>query len=324
MMHRLPGGSADVANGRTLGRTGLTVSRLCIGTSAWGGETPFHPGAVPERQAVDTALSAFEGPINFIDTSNNYGDGEAERRLGIAIRGAGVPEGFVIQGKLDRDPLTDSFDEARMRSSLSETLSRLGLNQLPVLYLHDPEHLGFEGAMARGGPVETLQRLQNEGLVHHIGIAGGPVSMMLDFVETGVFDTLITHSRYTLVDRSADQLISVAHDAGIAVLNAAVFGGGVLSIWPRQSDQYHYSKAPNAVLSAIDHMGAACERFGVPLIAAAQQFSTRDSRITSTIVGVVSPLQLNEAIAHDAMELPDALWRELDDLCPPRDYWIGG
>jgi D-threo-aldose 1-dehydrogenase len=323
MTHRPSVGETPIPR-TALGRTGIPVSRLCIGTSAWGGETPFHPGAVSERQAVDTALRIFASPVNFVDTSNNYGDGEGERRLGLAIRDSGLPEGFVVQGKLDRDPTTGSFDETRMRTSLAQTLSRLGLDRLPVLYLHDPEHLGFEGAMANGGPVQTLQRLRDEGFADHIGISGGPVSMLLNFVETGIFDSLITHSRYTLVDRSADELISAAHEAGLGVLNAAVFGGGILAAWPRTTDHYHYAAAPPAVLAAIDRMGAACQRYDVPLIAAAQQFSARDPRITSTIVGLVSPAQLDEAIEHDIVEIPAALWDELDDLCPSRDYWIGG
>jgi D-threo-aldose 1-dehydrogenase len=309
---------------RTLGRTGLSVSAISVGTSAWGGQTSFHPAPVPERQAVDTALHAFRGPLRVIDTSNNYGDGECERRLGLAIREEGLPDGVLVQTKLDRDPVSGSFDAARMRASLAESLDRLGLATLPVLYLHDPETIGFDAAMAAGGPVETLRRMRDEGLAEHIGIAGGPVSMMLAFVETGIFDAMITHSRFTLVDRSATELTSTAREAGLGVFNAAVLGGGVLGAWPRRSDQYHYTAAHPLVLEAVDRMGAACERHDVPLIAAAQQFSTRDPRIDSTIIGMASPRHLDDTLANSTVDIPPALWEELDSLCPPASVWVAG
>ncbi|MCS5734662.1 aldo/keto reductase [Herbiconiux daphne] len=307
-----------------LGRTGLRVSSICVGTAAWGVDSPVHGVTVSESDAVQTALRAFAGPVNMLDTSNNYGDGESERRIGEAVREAGgVPDGFVLQTKLDRHPVSGSFDADRMRASLDESLGRLGVDRLPILYLHDPEHIGFEAAMAPGGPVESLQRLRDEGYADHIGISGGPASMLLEFVETGLFDALITHNRFTLVDRTADRLIGAAHAAGVGVVNAAVYGGGILTQWPRASDRYHYSAAPTELLDAVDAMGAACDRHGVPLIAAALQFSTRDPRIASTVCGVVSPAQLDDAIENVSLPVPDDLWRELEQLCPSPATWIG-
>ncbi|MBF4572007.1 aldo/keto reductase [Herbiconiux sp. VKM Ac-1786] len=306
-----------------LGRTGLTVSNLCVGTAAWGVSSPVHGLAVPEEVAVATARRAFEGPFTILDTSNEYGAGESERRVGLAVREAGgLPEGFVVQTKLDRDPVTGSFDGERMRASLAESLERLGLPRVPLLHLHDPEHIGFDAAMASGGPVEALRRMRDEGLVDSIGISGGPASMLLRFVETGLFDALITHNRFTLVDRTADRLLQAAHDAGLGVMNAAVYGGGILAHHPRRSDRYHYGPASAELLAAVDAMGAACERAGVPLIAAALQFSTRDPRIHSTICGVVSPGQLDEAVELATLEIPAELWDELEALAPPAGSWL--
>lgn len=306
-----------------LGRTGLSVSPICIGTAAWGVSSPVHGLTVPEQDAVELTLAAFDGPVTFIDTSNNYGDGESERRIGLAVRqSGGVPDGFVIQTKLDRDPETDSFDPERMRRSLDESLDRLGLDRVPILYLHDPEHIGFEAAMEQGGPVEVLQSLRDEGYADFIGISGGPAAMLTRFVETGVFDVLITHNRATLVDRTADALLDAAAAADIGVLNAAIYGGGILADWPRTSDRYHYATATPEMLGAIDAMGAACERHGVPLIVAALQSSLRDPRIHSTVCGLVSPRQLDETVRMAETVVPDALWEELDALRPTRESWI--
>jgi len=131
-----------------------------------------------------------------------------------------------------------------------------------------------------------LSLLRDEGLADFIGISGGPASLLERFVETTLFDAVITHNRYTLVDRTADRLISRAHELGIGVLNAAVYGGGILAAWPRVSDLYHYAPASEELLGAVDAMGAACARYGVPLRNAAVQFSTRDARISSTVCGV--------------------------------------
>lgn len=306
-----------------LGRTGLAVSPLCLGTAAWGVSSPVHGLTVPEEDAVQLTLAAFDSPVNFIDTSNNYGAGESERRLGLAVRQAGgVPDGFVIQTKLDRDPTTDSFDPDRMRRSLDESLERLGIDRVPILHLHDPEHIGFDAAMAPGGPVEVLQALRDEGYADFIGISGGPAQMLTRFVETGVFDVLITHNRATLVDRTADSLLDAAATAGLGVVNAAIYGGGILAAWPRTSDRYHYAPAAPALLAAIDAMGAACERHGVPLIVAALQSSLRDPRIHSTVCGLVMPAQLDETVRMAETVVPDELWDELDALRPPRELWI--
>ncbi|MGA1836064.1 aldo/keto reductase [Herbiconiux sp. 11R-BC] len=312
---------------RAFGRTGIPVSAICVGTAAWGTSSPVHGVTVPEADAVATARHAFAGPVSILDTANNYGDGESERRIGLAVRqaeadGEGPPRDFTIQTKLDRDPVTGSFDRDRMRASLAESLDRLGLDSLPLLYLHDPEHIGFDAAMAPGGPVESLRMLRDEGFARFIGISGGPASMLEQFVDTGLFDALITHNRYTLVDRTADRLLTRASEAGLGVLNAAVYGGGMLAAWPRTTDRYHYAAAPEQLLAAVDAMGAACERHGVPLIAAATQFSTRDPRIHSTVCGVVSPAQLDEAVANASLAIPEELWDELENLVPSEGTWI--
>jgi D-threo-aldose 1-dehydrogenase len=308
---------------RPLGATGLSVSPFTVGAAAWGVTSAVHGLAVPERDAVETALRAMQGSVNVLDTSNNYGDGESERRIGLAIRErGGLPEGFVVQTKLDRDAVTGSFNGDRLRASLEESLQRLGLDRLPLLFLHDPEHISFDEAMAEGGPVETLVALRDEGYVDHIGVAGGPAALLTRYVHTGIFEALITHNRYTLVDRTANDLLTAASAAGLGVFNAAVYGGGILANWPRTSDRYHYGTAPSELLAAVDAMGGACEAHGIPLPAAALQFSVRDARVSSTIAGVVSPRQFDETLELLDIDIPDELWSQLDQLAPPREAWI--
>src|SRR3989454_6584550 len=164
---------------RPLGKTGLEVSPLCIGCAPLGDMPETFAYSVNEEQALATIRTIFAGPINFLDTAASYGDGESERRLGIVLRElGGLPQGFVLASKADRDMDTGEFSGEQMRRSVERSLRLLGLNQLQLLYLHDPEHTTFDQAMSTGGPVETLQRCQQEGLIAHLGVAGGPIDLM--------------------------------------------------------------------------------------------------------------------------------------------------
>ena len=115
----------------------------------------------------------------------------------------------MLATKVDPDSTTGDFSGAQVRRSAEGSLRRLGVDRLQLVYLHDPEVISFEEGMAPGGPVEALIRLQQQGLIEHLGVAGGPVELMARYLRTGAFEVLITHNRWTLVDRSADGLLDV-------------------------------------------------------------------------------------------------------------------
>jgi D-threo-aldose 1-dehydrogenase len=307
---------------RPLGRTGLAVSAVCAGGGPIGSMPENFGYDVPAQRGIDTVMEILHSPIRFLDTSNSYSGGESERRIGAAIAAyGGLPADFVLATKVDRDG-TGDFSGARVRRSVEESLTRLGVDHVPLLHLHDPEHISFSDGMAPGGPVEELRRIRDEGLALHIGVAGGPVGLLRQYLDTGLFEALITHNRYTLVDRSAEPLIEAASAAGVAVLNAAVYGGGILARGTSGSDRYAYSAAPPAVLDAVAAMERACAGYGVPLAAAALRFSMRDPRVTSTIIGISRPERVGECLEYVALDLPDELWDELDRHVPPPEYWL--
>lgn len=299
---------------RELGRTGLRVTPLCYGCAPLGSMPETFGYGVSEEQALATLREIFRGPVNFIDTAASYGDGESERRIGLALKElGGLPEGFVLSTKADRDLSTGEFSGEQMRRSVERSLRLLGLNRLQIVHLHDPEHTTFEEAMAKGGPVETLMELKDEGVIEHLGVAGGPVDMMIRYVETGCFELAITHNRYTLLDQSAAPLLDVAASHGVAVLNAAPYGGGILARGPEEYPRYAYSEAPPRLLERARRIAEVCREAGVPLAAAALQFSLRESRIASTIVGVSSPEHVRATLELAATPIPDALWDDLED-----------
>lgn len=297
---------------RLLGKTRLEVSPLCIGCAPLGNMPETFAYSVQEEQALTTIRAIFAGPINFVDTAASYGDGESERRLGIVLRElGGLPAGFVLASKADRDLQTGEFSGEQMRRSVERSLRLLGVDQLQLLYLHDPEHISFEQAMAPGGPVEVLQRCQEQGLIAHLGVAGGPIDLMKRFVETDLFSVAISHNRYTLLNTEAHSFWDVCQQHGVAAVNAAPYGSGILAKGPSAYPRYMYSDAPKELLERAYKLEELCNRYHVPLAAAALQFSLRDPRITSTIVGISRPERLDETILLARYPLPAELWAEL-------------
>jgi len=308
---------------RALGRTGLTVTPVCIGGGPLGGMPDLFHYDTPAERGVQTVLRTFAGPFNFLDTAAAYSDGESERRIGEAIaRAGGLPEGFVLATKVDRDTTTGEYSGAQVRRSIEGSLERLGVDHVPLLHLHDPEHISFEDGVAPGGPLEELVRIRDEGLAAHLGVAGGPVALMSRYLRTGAFDALITHNRWTLVDRCANDLIDEAVELGVGVINAAAFGSGILARGTGASRDYAYRPAGEEVLTRIRRMEELCSKADVPLGAAALQFSLRDQRITSTIVGISRPERVEETATLAAWPVPEDLWPELEALAAPPETWL--
>jgi D-threo-aldose 1-dehydrogenase len=313
-------------NTRPLGSTGLDVTPLCIGTSALGSMPQLYGYAVDDAQARATLVAVFAGEVNFLDTSNGYADGASERRIGAVLADlGGLPRGFVLATKIDPvvvDGRID-FSGARARRSIEESLDRLGLDHLDLVYVHDPERISFADGTAPDGPVAALEHLRDEGTIGHIGVAGGPIDLLGRYVATGSFEVVITHNRYTLIDRSATVLFEACARAGVAVVNAAPFGGGMLAKGPGHRSTYAYREASRDLQDRVGQMEDACDRAGVPLAAAALQFSMREPQVTSTVVGVTRPERVSQAMFLANLEIPPELWDELERLAPPEHSWLG-
>ncbi|RKO23771.1 aldo/keto reductase [Pseudarthrobacter phenanthrenivorans] len=297
---------------RPFGRTGLSVSDICVGTSALGSFPAQYGYEVDEDTAVATIHRVFDGPFTFIDTSNEYGGGASEERIGRAIaeRG-GIPAGYVVATKVDPLPGSADFSGDRVRRSVEESLERLGLDKLQLVYLHDPEKISFEEGVAKGGPLEALIDLRDQGVIQYLGVAGGPIDLELQYLATDAFDAVISHNRYTLVEQTAEPLLEDAARRGVAFVNAAPFGGGMLVKGPRAVPRYCYAPVDQATLDRVLRMEELCRQHGVPLAAAALQFSVRDERVASTIVGMSQPSRVEETLRLLNHDIPQELWDQL-------------
>ncbi len=296
-----------------LGRTNLFVSRLCFGLGPIGDMPDTYGHSVSVEQAHETVRAIFGSPINFLDTSRNYGFGRSEERIGDVIRErGGLPKGFVISTKLDRDMETNKFDGARARRSLEESLKTLNVDNIQLLHLHDPEYAtSLSDVTGPKGALAELFRMKEEGLADAVGLAAGRVDIMMPILRDWEFDAIITHNRFTLVNRNAEAMMDYARKHGIAVLNAAPYSGGVFAKGTASHKRYVYQEASPEMLAPIARIEQVCARHGIPPGAAALQFSMRDERVTSTICGISKPERIRQTLDWSRYPIPQAVWDEL-------------
>jgi D-threo-aldose 1-dehydrogenase len=297
---------------KPFGNTGLTVPPIAVGCAPMGDMPAAFGYGVTEEDAVATILTALDSPIPYIDTAALYGDGESERRVGLALRErGGLPANAVLETKQGRDPKTNDFSGETVKRRMERSLQLLGVDRIEIVYLHDQEWTTFAAAFAPEGPVEVLRKFRDEGVIGHLGVAGGPIPLQIQYIETGVFDAVIHHNRYTLLNRSAEPLIAAAAARGMAILNAAPYGSGVLVKGPDAYPRYAYQQVSDAMSDRIRRFQEIADRFGVPLAAVALQFSTRDPRMTATIVGMSRPERITDTLGYLTTPIPDALWDEV-------------
>lgn len=307
---------------RQLGSTGITISALTLGGGPLGSMPENFGYEVAESQAIELVRAVLDSEIRSIDTANGYSEGRSEERIGRGIaEHGGLPDDYLVMTKVDaRD---GDYSAARVSESLRESSARLGIGSpLPVVFLHDPEFYAFDQMTAPGGAVDALVRAREDGIVSHIGLAGGDVHEMERYLDLGVFEVLLVHNRWTLVDRSAGRILGLAASRGVGVVNAAVLGGGILADTTGRSTSYGYRPASAETLRAIDGMRRVCTRWETDLGSAAVRFSTRDARIATTVVGVSKPERLGSTTAASTLDRPQEFWDELEALLPSPENWL--
>ncbi|MGW9111687.1 aldo/keto reductase [Microbacterium sp. NPDC055683] len=316
----LPYAPEGAAWHRTIGRIQLPVTAIGLGGAPLASMPEVLGYAVPAERALDLVDAVLRSPIGIIDTSNNYNDGESERRIGAALARGGRPSGTLVVTKVDARGRDYSGD--RVRWSVAESMQRLGVDHLPLVHLHDPEFFAFDDLAGRGGAVDALVRLRDEGRVGAIGVAGGHAPTIRRYVDLGVFDALLVHNRLTIVDRSAESLVVDARARGMAVFNAAVFGGGILAAPRGAKKTYAYRPASDAVLAAAETLADLADRYGVEPGVIALQASLRDPLVDCTLVGMSRPERVEWTLDAARRRLPDDLWSAVDDLLPAAEHWI--
>ena len=294
-----------------LGKTGLTVTRLGLGTAPlasifWGNQEP---------RGVATARRAVERGIRLFDTAPLYGLGESETRLGAALASIGRDD-VVVATKAGRslvtspggdlDAVFDFSRDATMRQ-LESSLERLGLDRIDIVHIHDPEdHL----TDAIDGTYAALDRLRTEGVVQAVSLGTNFVETARYFLRNADVDCVMVAGRLTLLDHSAADLVAECRDGGVAYLAAGVFNSGVLAD-PQQGSWFDYGPASIDVLERAAAIRAICESHGVALRTAALHYPLTVDGVTAVIVGMSSPTEVDDNIAALYSTIPPALWTDL-------------
>lgn len=305
-----------------LGQTALTVSRLGLGLAPIGGL--YRP--VTSESAAQTIERGIEHGLRLFDTAPLYGHGLSERRTGATL--ARHPRSaFVLSTKVGRllvpgsdgaQPiwadlpagLVPRFDfsyDGVMRS-FEESLTRLGLDRIDVLQIHDPDD-HFAGAMS--GAYRALSELRSAGIIGAVGVGMNQAEMLVRFAHEGDFDCFILAGRWTLLDRTAArELLPLCQARGISVIAAGVYQSGLLAD-PRPGITDNYEPVQAARLDRALRMREVCTGFGVPLRAAAIQFPFTHPAVTSVLVGVRSPDEVDDAVSMMGHQIPQELWEAL-------------
>ena len=294
----------------------IKVSEICFGTSALGNMPDTYGYEVNPSIAEETILAILNGPSNFIDTSRNYGMGRSEKLIGNVFKSlGGKPNDIILATKIDRDTATNILDRDATLKSFEQSINALATEKIDILHLHDPEHCkDLNDITCKGGALDTLFQLKEEGSVTLVGLAMGKVEMMYDLIQEWPFDVMINHNRFTLLNRQADKLFNLAKKKGIKIFNAAPFCGGILAKGTKETNRLVYQEVSEKKLKPIFDLEKICLKYNIPLGAAALQFSMKDPRISSTIVGITKKSRIDQIVEWSNFEIYEDAWKEILSL----------
>lgn len=294
---------------------------------------------VSDDDARAVLEAAWDAGIRYYDTAPHYGLGLSERRLGAFLAerprqewvlstkvgrllvpnpaGAGtldLAHDFAVPATLRREW---DFSPSGIRRSVEESLQRLGVDRIDVVYLHDPERHDLTGALEQGLPAAAA--LRDEGLVAAVGVGSMSAPALAEVVrrgdELGGVDLLMVAGRWTLLDVSAQDTLDAAAGSGIGVVLASVFNSGLLARPELDADaRYEYGPVPPEVRERHRALVELCRRHGVPLAAAALQVGLQHPATAAVVVGTGRAEQLCTNAAAMDVPVPEEFWQQWRDL----------
>ena len=326
-----------------LPRSPLALTALGLGSAALAGL--YEP--VDAATAHATLAAAWEAGLRYVDTAPFYGYTRSERRVGAFL--ADLPRDDVVLstkvGRLMRPdggvlPMTDGwadplpfrplFDYSRdgILRSVEDSLQRLGLARIDLLFVHDigrathgERHARHWEALTRGGGFRALEELRADGRVAAIGLGVNETEVVRDAMGELRLDCTLLAGRHTLLEQRGLALLDDCARDGHAIVIGGPFNSGLLA----GQAKYDYAQAPPALLARAQALREACAAFDVPLEAAALQFPFGHPAVVSVLSGMRSPAQVRQNVASFAHVVPAALWDHLrerglieaDAPCPP-------
>lgn len=324
-------------NSRRLGRTDLELTEFSFGAAGIG--NLYRP--VPREDAMATLEAAWAAGMRYFDTAPFYGQGLSERRVGDFLQGK--PRGeFVISTKVGRilKPITDGsqpnngyvdalpfsinydYSHDGIMRSWEDSLARLGLTSIDILYVHDLESGSFTGdayaahleTFATSG-IHALRELKAAGKIGAFGLGVNEVSACINVMERVEIDCILMAGRYSLLDRTATgRLMGMCEAAGTAMVIGGVFNSGILATGARPGATFNYTEAPPDIMDRVARMSEAAARHGTDLATAALHFPLRNPVVASVLIGTAKPSSLARNVALFDRTVPDAVWPAMDEL----------
>ncbi|MFI5410607.1 aldo/keto reductase [Kaistia sp. UC242_56] len=321
---------------RRLGNTELRLPVFGVGTCPLG--DLFE--AIPEAEASATLEAAWNGGVRLYDTAPWYGLGQGEHRTGRALYRR-PREDFVLSTKVGRRLLRPrdraQFDGSKWKGGLAfehvhdysydgilrsyeDSLQRLGINKVDVLYIHDLDSGYFPDEadlLARLRELETggfraLEELKSSGEISAIGAGINERGMINRFLDRYPLDAFLVASRYTLLEQTiyADELLR-AQRKGAGVVIGGVFNSGILATGVSGAGRYEYGAVPVSILDRVRRIEAVAARHGVPLAAAALQFPLGFQAVASVLNGPSRVGEIEQNLRHFRHPIPSDFWLEL-------------
>ncbi|CUI88929.1 aldo/keto reductase [Cognatishimia activa] len=320
---------ADPTEKVAIGDTGVTVTRLGLGSTPFGNLL----SEVSDEDAAQSIETAWNLGIRYYDTAPFYGYGLAEERIGMGLRPHNRSD-FALSSKVGRlvrkgprtaadeiqengEPyyyakpdmmLVSDYSYDAVFRSIEESLTRLGQDRIDIAYIHDPD-LHFEDTV--NGACKALVELREQGVVKAIGSGMNQWEMLSNFLDHVDFDIVLLAGRYSLLEQPAlESFLPKCIRTGCRIALGGVFNSGLLAD-PRGNATYNYKAAPSDLVERALKIESVCKRFDVPLKAAALQFPLGHEAIASVLIGVRKATEVEENVRLFSTDIPAELWHAL-------------
>ena len=309
---------------RRLGGTSAEVTVMGLGTATLAGNMEL----VAESEAKMIVIDGFDSGIRYFDTAPFYGYGKSEHFVGDELRNR---NGWVLSTKvgrrlkprhtpqepddawqrpLDFESYFDFSYDGVMRA-YEDSLQRLGLNHVDILYMHDVDVFTTQPekyAECVASTYRALDELRRNGEVKAIGMGVNNAKPIADALDLGQWDCFLLAGRYTLLEQGPlKTLLPAIAKHGASVVVGGPFNSGVLA----GRDTWNYTRAPEGVMTRVKALARVCDAHHVPLAAAALHFPLAHPTIASVIPGPRSTAELNQIFEWWNHKIPASLWSDL-------------
>lgn len=324
-----------------LGRTGLLVSELCLGTMTFGDGGGIYSamGGVPQDEADDLIKTALDAGINFIDTANVYAQGRSEQTVGQALRNLGIARAEVIVATKFFGPTGEGRNargasRSNMLYSLEDSLKRLQLDHIDLYQIH-----GFDHLTPMEETLRALDTVVQQGKVRYIGVsnwAAWQITKALGIasrLDLSRFASLQAY--YTIAGRDLErELVPMMESEGVGLMVWSPLAGGFLTGKYDRNDAKRGGRRAtfdfppvdeDRGFAVIDAMRPIAQAKGVSIAQIALAWLLHQRAVTSVIIGAKKREQLVDNIAATEVSLTDAELATLDEVSKlPAEYpgWV--